>query len=153
MAESRFSYVIYIRTTREALWDALTEPELTRAYWVECWHDSTWQKGSSWDLMLPDGRVGDGGEILDVVKPSRLVLKWRNEFVPELRAEGFSRCTIGLEQVGDAVKLSVTHTIDVADSKFIAAVATGWPMILSSLKSLLETGHALAETRLWPKGV
>lgn len=153
MAESRFHYVIYIRTTREALWEALTLPELTRIYWVQCWHDTTWQKGAVWEVILPDGRVGDSGEILEAVQPSRIVLKWRNEFVPDLRAEGYSRCTIQLDQVGDAVKLSITHSIDVADSKLIAAVSTGWPMIMSSLKSMIETGEALAETRLWPKGI
>ncbi len=153
MAESRFQYVIYIRTTREALWDALTLPELTRIYWVQCWHDTKWQKGANWDLILPDGRVGDSGEVLDAVHPSRIVLKWRNELLPDLRAEGYSRCMIQLDEVAEAVRLSITHLIEVTDSKMIAAVSTGWPMILSSLKSLLETGEALDETRLWPKGV
>jgi hypothetical protein len=70
-----------------------------------------------------------------------LVLKWRNEFMPELKAEGYTRCTIHLEPLEGAVKLTVTHEIDRPDSKFIGKVAGGWPMILSNLKSLLETGE------------
>jgi uncharacterized protein YndB with AHSA1/START domain len=88
MANSRFVYVTYIRTTPEKLWDALTKPEFTRAYWCDTWQDTTWEPGASWKLMIPDGRVGDAGEVVEVDKPRRLVLKWRNEFLPELRAEG-----------------------------------------------------------------
>jgi hypothetical protein len=71
------------------------------------------------------------------------VLKWRNEFRPELKAEGYSRCTLEIEPAGEAVKLTVTHEIDKPVSKLIDAVSGGWPMILSSLKSLLETGSPL----------
>jgi len=87
MPKDRFVYVTYIRTTPEKLWDALTEPEFTRAYWSGTWHDTTWKPGASWNLMIPDGRVGDSGEVLEVDRPRRLVLKWRNEFRPELRAD------------------------------------------------------------------
>ncbi|MGO8815621.1 MAG: SRPBCC family protein [Terriglobia bacterium] len=148
---TKFVYVTYIRTTPEKLWDALTQPEFTRAYWCETWHDTTWEPGATWKLMIPDGRVGDGGEVLEIEKPKRLVLKWRNEFLPDLRQEGFSRCTFDLQPQGDAVKLTVTHESDEPDSKLIAGVSTGWPMILSSLKSLLETGDALEATKHWPK--
>lgn len=153
MNNSRFVYVIYIRTTAEKLWDALTKPEFTRAYWVGCAQESTWKAGAPWTLMIPDGRVADTGEVLEVEKPKRLVLKWRNEFIPELRAEGYSRCTMELEPKGDMVKLTVTHEMDKPDSKFIASVSTGWPVILSSLKSLLETGDSLEETKHWPKNM
>ncbi len=96
---------------------------------------------------------GDAGEVLEIDPPRRLVLKWRNEFRPELRAEGYSRCTMELEPAGDAVKLTVTHEMDAPGSKFIAAVSGGWPMILSSLKSLIETGESLESTRHWPEGM
>ena len=150
---SKFVYVTYIRTTPEKLWDALTKPEFTKRYWCETWHDSEWTPGSSWKLMIPDGRQGDGGEVIEIERPRRLVLKWRNEFRPELRAEGYSRCTFDLEPQGDAVKLTVTHEIDRPESKFIEKVSGGWPIILASLKSLLETGEALEATRHWPKGL
>jgi uncharacterized protein YndB with AHSA1/START domain len=153
MPKDRFVYVTYIRTTPEKLWDALTEPEFTRAYWSGTWHDTTWKPGASWNLMIPDGRVGDSGEVLEVDRPRRLVLKWRNEFRPELRAEGYSGCVFDLEPRGDMVKLTVTHEIDILNSKFIEAVSNGWPAILSSVKSLLETGDALEATKHWPKGL
>ena len=152
-ANSTFIYVIYIRTTAEKLWDALTKPEFTRQYWVGTWQDSTWQPGSSWKLMRPDGGVADAGEVLEIDKPRKLVLRWRNEFVPEMRAEGYSRCTMELETQGDKVKLTVTHTMDKPDSKFIKAVSTGWPGILSGLKSLLETGKSFEGADRWPKGM
>ena len=85
----------------------------------------------------------DAGEILEATPPKRLVIKWRNEFRPELKAEGYSRCTFELETVDDAVKLTVTHTIDKENAKFITAVSGGWPRILSNLKSLLETGEVV----------
>ena len=153
MGNDRFVYVTYIRTTPEKLWAALIEPEFTRKYWAGTWQDSNWEPGSPWRLMIPDGRVGDSGEVLEIEPPRRLVLSWRNEFMPELRAEGYSRATFELEKQGDAVKLTVTHEIEKPGSKFIEAVSGGWPMILASLKSLLETGESLEETRRWPEGL
>ncbi len=151
--ETKFVYVTYIRTTPEKLWAALTEPEFTKQYWAGTWQESEWKKGASWRIMIPDGRLGDGGEILEIDRPRKLVLSWRNEFKPELRAEGFSRATFELEPQGDMVKLTVVHQIDKPGSKFIEAVSSGWPLILASLKSLLETGQSLEETRKWPEGV
>jgi uncharacterized protein YndB with AHSA1/START domain len=151
-AKSQFVYVTYIRTTPGKLWQALTDPKFTRQYWCGTSSESEWKAGSAWRLMIPDGRVGDAGEVLEVDPPKRLVLSWRNEFIPELRAEGFSRATFELEPQGDAVKLTVTHEMDRPDSKLINGVSNGWPPILSSLKSLLETGESLEATRHWPKG-
>jgi uncharacterized protein YndB with AHSA1/START domain len=152
MADSRFVYVTYIRTTPEKLWQALIEPEFTRRFWCETWQDCEWKPGASWRLMVPDGRVADGGEILEIEPHRRLVLSWRNELFPEMRAEGYSRLTYELEEKGEAVKLTLIHEIDKADSKLIGSTSTGWPPILSSLKSLLETGEPLEETRRWPEG-
>lgn len=151
MAESRFVYVTYIRTTPERLWQALRDPEFTRRYWAETWQECEWKAGSSWRIMIPDGRVGDSGEVVEIDPRRRLVLTWRNEFKPELQAEGYSRLPYELEQQGDQVKLTLIHEMDAPDSKLVAAVSGGWPMILSSLKSLLETGEPLEATRRWPK--
>jgi uncharacterized protein YndB with AHSA1/START domain len=151
MSGSRFVYVIYIRTTAENLWDALTKPEFTKNYWAGTTQLSDWRKGASWKALTPDGRVWDTGEILEADKPRRLVLTWRNEHFAEMRAEGFSRLSYELEVMGDEVKLTLTHEMDVSGSKLIEAVGSGWPAVLSSLKSLLETGVSLASTREWPK--
>jgi uncharacterized protein YndB with AHSA1/START domain len=153
MAESRFMYVTYIRTTPAKLWHALRDPEFTRQYWVATWQDCGWKIGDSWKLMIPDGRVGDAGEVLEIEPEKRLVLSWRNEFIPGLREEGFSRLTYELEPVGDSVKLTVIHEMDRPNSKLIEGVSGGWPNLLSSLKSLLETGESLAHTREWPAGM
>jgi uncharacterized protein YndB with AHSA1/START domain len=153
VAASRFEYLIYIRTTAQELWRGLTAPEMTRQYWCETWQDCRWTVGAPWRLMTPDGRVGDAGEVLEIEAEKRVVLSWRHELMPEFRAEGFSRCAILLEPHEGAMKLSLTHEIEKADSKLIAAFATGWPPILSSLKSLLETGESLELTRKWPEGM
>ncbi|MFO0815827.1 MAG: SRPBCC family protein [Gemmatales bacterium] len=152
MADSRFVYVTYIRTTPEKLWQALTDPAFTKQYWAETWQDSNWQPGDSWKIMIPDGRVGDSGEIVVSEPHKKLVHTWKNEFVPDLAAEGHSQLTYELETVGDSVKLTVTQEMKRPESKLIGAVSQGWPHILSSLKSLLETGESLVETRKWPAG-
>lgn len=153
MAASRFVYVTYIRTTPEKLWRALIDPEFTRRYWAETWQHSEWKPGASWKLMIPDGRVGDSGEVVEFEPGRRLVLTWRNEFVPEMKEEGYSRLTCDLEPVGDSVKLTLVHEMDRRESRLVDAVSQGWPHILSSLKSLLETGESLVETRKWPEGI
>ena len=137
---SKFVYVTYIQTTPEKLWEALIKPEFTKQYWFGMHCESEWKAGSSWRLIFQDGRVADAGEILEAERPKRLVIKWRNEFRPEIKAEGYSRCTIDLEPTGEAVKLTITHEMERAGTKFIEAVSGGWPRIISNLKSLLETG-------------
>lgn len=153
MKKAQFVYVTYIKTTPEKLWRALTQPEFTRQYWVGTWQESEWRPGASWRLMIPDGRVGDSGEILEIDPPRKLVLSWRVEFQPELKAEGFSRLTFHLEEQGQMVKLTLLHEMDQPESKLIKEVADGWPLILASLKSLLEIGQPLEATRRWPDGV
>lgn len=140
-AASTFVYVTFIRTTPEQLWSALTSPEFTKQYWFGVHHETDWKAGSSWKLVFPDGRVADTGEIVEIDPPRHMVLRWRNEFRPELKAEGYSQCVIDVEPVGSAAKLTIMHTMDREDSKFIDAVSGGWPRILSNLKSLLETGE------------
>jgi uncharacterized protein YndB with AHSA1/START domain len=153
MNNSRFVYVTYIRTTPEKLWKALIDPEFTRRFWNETWQDCEWKPGATWRLMIPDGRVADAGEVVEIEPQRRLALRWRNEFMPELREEGYSRMTYEIEKKGESVKLTVIHEMERGGSKLIDAVSGGWPMILSSLKSLLETVQALEETKRWPKGM
>jgi uncharacterized protein YndB with AHSA1/START domain len=139
----RFVYVTYIRTTPDKLWDALTKPEFTREYWAGVTLESDWKKGAPWKLVFKDGTVADTGEILEAERPKRLVIKWRNEFRPDFKAEGYSKCTMEIEQMENAVKLTVIHEIDKDGSKFLEGVSGGWPRVLSSLKTMLETGEAL----------
>jgi uncharacterized protein YndB with AHSA1/START domain len=153
MAESEFVYVTYIRTTAEKLWSALTEPEFTRKFWVGTVQECDWKVGSRWKIVVPDGRAADTGEVVEIDPPRKLVLTWKNHLFPEMTEEGFSRLTYELESKGGAVKLTVTHTMDRKDSKLVKAVSNGWPHILASLKSLLETGESLEGTDRWPEGI
>ena len=145
MARSTFVYVTYIRTTPEKLWAALTGVEFMKQYWFGCHCRSEWVVGSGWQNLSPEGEVMDDGEILESDPPRRLVIRWQNVFKPELKAEGASLCTLELEPMAGAVKLTITHSIEREPSKFIEAVAGGWPKVISNLKSLLETGSAVMQ--------
>jgi len=70
-----------------------------------------------------------------------MVIRWQGEWKPEFKTEGPSRCTFAFEPMDGAVKLTSTHEIELPESKFIAALSEGWPLVLSNLKSLLETGE------------
>lgn len=141
--KSKYVYVSYIKTTPEKLWMALTTSEFIKQYWAGMDIKSEWKAGSPWTLSFTDGRVADTGEIVEFSPSKRMIIKWRNEWKPELKEEGFSRCTFDLEQVEGGVKLTVTHENDVQNSKFIEAVSGGWPFVISNLKSLLETGSVV----------
>jgi uncharacterized protein YndB with AHSA1/START domain len=149
MAESRFVYVTYIRTTPEKLWQALFDPEFTRRYFKETWQESDWHPGASWRMVAPGGEVINTGEVLEIEPARRLVVSWRHERPTELHEEGYSRCTFELEPQTSAVKLTVVHEIDKPESKLIKSVSGGWPLFLSSLKSMLESGEPLEESRYW----
>lgn len=146
--ESRFVYVTYIRTTPDRLWEALTSTEFTRQYWLGARPEAEWKVGGAWKIVLSDGRVADTGEIVEFEPPRRLAIRWRNEFIPEAKAEGWSLCTMEIEPAGEAVKLTVNHSIDREDSRLIRAVSGGWPQILSNLKTLLETGSVVLPPRM-----
>jgi uncharacterized protein YndB with AHSA1/START domain len=147
---SKYVYVTYIRTTPQKLWDALTKPEFIKQYWFDMTQESEWKPGASWTMKFSDGRIADAGEVLEIDPPRRLVLKWRNEFRPELKAEGYARCVYDLEQDGGVMRLTITHSIEKEHAKLIEAVSGGWPRVLSSLKSLLETGTPMARTHSAP---
>ena len=147
MAKPQFVYVTYIRSTPEKVWAALTDPQTVRKFWFGMNVACDFRPGSPWSLSFEDGRVADTGEILEAEPPRRLVIRWRNEFKPELKAEGYSRCTMLIETAeyypgmgGTAVKLTIQHALEGEGGKFIEAVSGGWPKVLSNLKSYLETG-------------
>jgi uncharacterized protein YndB with AHSA1/START domain len=153
MASSRFVYVTYIRTTPEKLWAALTQPEFTRKYWAGTYQVCDWTLGAAWNIYTPDGRLVDVGRVVEIEPAKRLVLEWAHVFPNELAAEGISFCTYDIEQTLGAVKLTITHTMERPDSKLIDAVSHGWPHLLASLKSLLETGAAIEGSDKWPEHV
>jgi uncharacterized protein YndB with AHSA1/START domain len=138
-----FVYVIYIAATAEMVWKALLDGEFTRQYWG-AENLSDWQPGSTWEHRRSDATrsVLILGEVLEAVAPHRLVLTWAD---PENRRDKarHSRVSFDIEAVGDMIRLTVTHDQLDAGSEMEGKVSQGWPRVLSSLKSLLETGRPL----------
>ena len=129
-----FVYTTYIESTPEKVWHALTDADLTAAYWGHR-NESDWQVGSSWAHVRTDGSgISDvSGEVLVSDPPRRLVTTWDE-----------SRVTFDLEQFHDIVKLTVTHE-ELATAQDEADVALGWPSVLANLKTLLETGRTMSQ--------
>ena len=159
LAPPEFVYVTYIRSTMEKVFAALTQPEFTRAYWCEIIQETDWRPGSPWIVKTPDGRTADSGKVLEYDPPRHFAVTWRHEIKPEIVTPGYSRCAFDLEQAGDAIKLTITHSLgtmdpaDPATTKFFSSIGGGWPAVLASLKSYLETGQTLEVTRYWPRGM
>jgi uncharacterized protein YndB with AHSA1/START domain len=144
MAESKFVYVTYIRAPAQKIWDHLTTPELNRLFWGGYAQESTWAEGADYSLVGPEGNAWDRGKVLAFEPPRRLSVTWQHLHDEGMKAEGVSTATFDLAPMSDELtKLIVTHSMPLPGSKLIEAVSTGWPMILASLKSLLETGKAL----------
>ncbi len=135
-------YEIYIRTTPERLWQAITDPEIRAKYNFGAAVSSDWTPGSQMELGAPNapGLLGEG-EILEVDRPWRLVHTMVALWSDEVRAEGASRVTWEIEQVQDSCHLTVTH--DQLREGANDQLFGGWPMILSGLKTWLETGELL----------
>jgi uncharacterized protein YndB with AHSA1/START domain len=137
-----FVYVSYIETTPEKLWEALTSSDFTRRYWWDTRVVSDWKVGSPFSLVL-NGRTTDVGEVLEAERPRRLSYTFRHILNEAARNERPSRVTFVLEPHGKLVKLTLTHEDFAEDSVVIDGISKGWPAIMSSLKSLLESGKAL----------
>lgn len=116
-------------------------------------HDSLWSPGAPWKLVTDDGRVANTGEMVEMNRPWKLVVTWRFEMNPEMQAEGYSRVTMEIEPAGELTKLTVRQEIERKDSKLIAFTSGGWPLVLSSLKSLLESGRSFEMTKTLPTGM
>jgi uncharacterized protein YndB with AHSA1/START domain/DNA-binding transcriptional ArsR family regulator len=138
-----FVYVIYIHSTPERVWEALTDADLTAEYWGHS-NVSDWQVGSSWEHQRIDGTaVADVvGTVVESAPPTRLVTTWAApDAAPTTEP---SQVTFDIEPYGDIVRLTVTHE-NLADEAERAGAAAGWAAVLSNLKSLIETGHALPQ--------
>lgn len=143
MPKSTFVYVTYIAASPETVWKALLDGEFTRQYWG---HDnvSDWTPGSSWEHRRVDAAhaVVVLGEVLEARPPHRLVITWADP-ADRARTDARSRVTFDIEPLADMVRLMVTHDELEAGSDMERKITEGWPRVLSSLKSLLETGRPL----------
>ncbi len=136
-----FVYTTYIKTTAEKVWAAITNPEFCRQYWAGNENLSDWKKGSAWQHVSEDDKntIYVAGKVLESNPPKRLVLTWAD---PENQSDD-SNVTFEIETIEDMVRLNVIHGGFKAESKMAGKVAIGWPRVLSSMKSFLETGKAL----------
>jgi len=160
MDKPQFVYTTYIRTTPERLWKALTEPTFTRRWW-QATFDTDWNVGSTMTWNNHGVVIADPEQVVLEFDPyRRLSYRWHT-FTPELNGrlefgdelfgklsnERRSRVTFEIEDVGEMVKLTVVHDDFEVGSTAATMVRNGWPVLLSSLKTLLETGEPLPSAR------
>jgi uncharacterized protein YndB with AHSA1/START domain len=161
MAESRFVYVTYIRSTPERVWQGLTDPEFTARYWGRTF-ETDWKKGSRYAVTQFGVRSEDPEQVvLEADPPRRLSYTWdvmgpelaaairlSDDVAARMAAEPRSKVTFEIEPQDDGtVRLTVVHDGFEEGSVMLEGVSDGWPRVLANLKSLLETGEA---TSLWP---
>jgi uncharacterized protein YndB with AHSA1/START domain len=143
MRRTQFVYVTYIATTSKKLWNALIDPKLTKKYWQ---HEnvSDWKPGSRWEHRRFDKeRTADiVGKVIESSPPRRLVLSWAFP-ADEAREKKHSTVTIEIEPFRKVMRLTVTHNHLEPGSEMFDGITEGWPKVLSSMKSLLETDRPL----------
>lgn len=147
MSENRkpaFVYVTYIASTPEQVFNAITDPEMTKRYWGNRRNASDWKAGSTWKHQDYDDAslVDIVGTVVERTPPKRLVITWAFP-ADEGNAEKTSRVTFDVEPYNEMVRLTVTHDELEPDSPMLHGVSKGWPLVLASMKTLLETNRSL----------
>ena len=154
MTKPDYVYVTYIATTPEKVWQALVDTEVTRKYWADpgagCArvNVSDWKPGSRWEHQRADGTdtVDILGKVVESKPPSRLVITWARPADADDNSK-HSRVSFDIEPYANGlVRLTVTHDELASDPKMLESISGGWPKVLSNLKTLLETGRALAQS-------
>lgn len=142
MNKPKFVYTTYIQTSPEKLWEALTSGDFTRKYWGGYRIESDWKVGAPMKFYAADGSLAHSDQVLIADRPKVLSYTWKplGKHMPD---EPASTVTFELEQKGEFVKLTVTHSEFPEDSKMFPMISNGWPLVISSLKTLLETGTPL----------
>jgi uncharacterized protein YndB with AHSA1/START domain len=142
-AKTSFVYVTYIVSTPDKVFEAITKPDVARRYWG---HEnvSDWKPGSTWEhIRANDERTVElVGRVIEISPPNRLVISWANAS-QAADPEAYSRVTFEIVEYEKMVRLTVTHDELEAGSGMANGISKGWPAVLSSMKSLLETGSGL----------
>jgi uncharacterized protein YndB with AHSA1/START domain len=137
-------YTIYIASTPEKLWDALTRSEFSRKYFFGNSVEVDLRVGGAYIVRTPDGALHISGEVVECVAPRRLTVTFNVNWPELVEKLGPTLVTYEIEQAGEAVRLTMTESHDrTLDDDILSGGCQGWPAILSSLKSLLETGQPL----------
>jgi uncharacterized protein YndB with AHSA1/START domain/DNA-binding transcriptional ArsR family regulator len=139
----RHVYEVYIRTTPERLWQAITDPAFTRQYFYEQTVESSWKSGGPYVQRAPDGSVRIEGKIVEIDPPRRLVHTFACPAKDETRGDRASRVTWLIEKQGEVCKLTLIHDDFDGETATYKSVGPGWNPVLSGLKTLLETGKPL----------
>ena len=141
--KTSFVYVTYIVSTPQKVFEAITKPDIARRYWG---HEnvSDWKPGSQWEhIRASDERTVElVGKVVEVSPPTRLVITWANAS-QAADPESHSRVTFEIAEYENMVRLTVTHDELAAGSGMAKGISQGWPVVLSSLKSFLETGSGI----------
>jgi uncharacterized protein YndB with AHSA1/START domain len=141
--KTSFVYVTYIRSTPDKVFEAITRPEIARRYWG---HEnvSDWKPGSKWEhVRVKEQRTTElVGKVVEHSPPTRLVITWANASQAD-DPGAYSRVSFDIAPYDDMVRLTVTHDELEAGSGMANGIQKGWPIVLSSLKSLLETGEGM----------
>jgi uncharacterized protein YndB with AHSA1/START domain len=144
MSKPEFVYVIYIQAPQTKVWQALTQGEHTKHFWSR-YVQSEWKQGSRVEFLRADkSRLSHDGEVLEIDAPHRLVMTF--DVGAEGMAEPPSRVTYELSEQHGATKLTVIHDSFPPNSKVLPSISNGWPQILSSMKTYLESGAAMRIT-------
>ena len=141
MSKPVFVYTTYIETSAEKLWQALTDGDFTERYWFGHRVTSDWRVGSAY-RFANQGQPMVEGKVLASDRPRRLAYSW-DTVKPGAARERTSRVTFDLEPSGKLVKLTVTHDELDERGETLRSISSGWPMVMASLKSFLETGREL----------
>jgi uncharacterized protein YndB with AHSA1/START domain len=137
-------YAIYIATTPEKVWEALTTAEFSRKYFFGFAVEAELKVGGAFIVRAPDGSLHISGEVIECDPPRRLTITWNVNWPALVEKLGVTLVTYEIEPAGEAVRLTLTEAHDrPIDDDILSGGRQGWPAILSSLKSLLETGQPL----------
>jgi uncharacterized protein YndB with AHSA1/START domain len=136
-------FEIYIRTSPEKLWAALTDGDLTQKYFFGTRPTSTWKAGAALDWHDQKGALMVDGKVIEADPPRRLVHTWRAAYSPDVAGDKPSRVTWTIEPRGAICKLSVLHDDFEGETATYKSTGQGWMLVLSGLKTVLETGESM----------